>query len=320
MNRNRLFTRFRQFGGFQLLAAYLKLGIGGVLLKQMILMVLRRRSADEVYTEIRWVVNEYLQKKYAGLLLERKRFYEEHLQEQRHSNRVWVCWLQGFEQAPELVKVCVASMRRYLKDREITLLSYDNYKDYVELPPHVVERYEKGEMPAALFADLLRLEVLIWHGGTWMDASMWVTGYSEKDKEIFDTDLFMFQALRRDDNTFYGTSNWFITARAGNRPLMVLRDVLTQYWRDYGVTLNYYMFHDFFYTIAQMYPTEIAAMPRRNRLLPLMLLQRLGDDYDEKWMAELQSSCGLHKLNYRVPAEVLANKNNFYHSIVNVNN
>ena len=76
-----------------MLAAYLKLGIGGVLLKQMILMVLRRRSADEVYTEIRWVVNEYLQKKYAGLLLERKRFYEAHLQEQRHSNRVWVCWL-----------------------------------------------------------------------------------------------------------------------------------------------------------------------------------------------------------------------------------
>ena len=139
-------------------------------------------------------------------------------------------------------------------------------------------------------------------------------------KEIFDADLFMFQVLRKDDNTFYGASNWFITACAGNRPLMVLRDVLTQYWSDYGVTLNYYMFHDFFYTIAQMYPAEIAAMPRRNRLLPLMLLQRLGDDYDEKWMVELKSRCNLHKLNYRVSAEMLANKNNFYHSIVNVNN
>ena len=77
-------------------------------------------------------------------------------------------------------------------------------------------------------------------------------------------------------------------------------------------------FNDFFYTIAQMYQAEIAAMPRRNRLLPLMLLQRLGDDYDEKWMAELKSRCCLHKLNYRVPAEVLAKRNNFYHSIVNV--
>ena len=311
-------TRFRQFGGWRLLAAYLKLGMGGVLLRQLALMVFRRRSAEEAYSEIRWVVDGFLQRRYAGLLLERRGFYEEHRLEQRRSRRVWVCWLQGFELAPELVKVCVASMRRWLTDREITLLSYDNYTEYVELPPHVVERYEKGEMPAALFADLLRLEVLIRHGGTWMDASMWMTGY--QDKEIFDADLFMFQALRRDDKTFYGTSNWFITACAGNRPLMVLRDVLTQYWKDYGVTLNYYMFHDFFYTVAGLYPAEIAAMPRRNRLLPLRLLQRLGDAYDERWMEELQSRCGVHKLNYRVPTEVLADKHNFYHSIVNVKN
>ena len=315
---NRFNRRLKQFGGWRLLAAYLKLGVGRVLLKQMLLMALRRRSADEAYSEIRWAVDEYLQRKYKGLLSERRRFYEAHRQEQKQSKRVWVCWLQGFDKTPELVKVCVASMREHLKDREITLLSYDNYTDYAELPPHVVNRYEKGEMPPALFADLLRLEVLIRHGGTWMDASMWVTGYSDRDKELFDADLFMFQALRRDDNRFYGTSNWFITACSGNRPLMVLRDVLTQYWKDYGVTLNYYMFHDFFYTIAQMYPAEIAAMPRRNRLLPLKLLQRLGDEYDEKWMKELQSRCGLHKLNYRVPAEVLANNNNFYHSIVNV--
>lgn len=28
----------------------------------------------------------------------------------------------------------------------------------------------------------------------------------------------------------------------------------------------------------------------------------------------------MHKLNYRVPTEVLADKHNFYHSIVNVKN
>lgn len=298
------------------MAAYFKLGIGGVLLKQMLLMALGRRSAEEAYAEIRRAVDECLQRKYAGLLLERKGYYEEHRQEQRRSKRVWVFWLQGLEQAPELVKVCVASMRRHLKDREVTLLTYDNYKGYAELPHHVVERYERGEMPAALFADLLRLELLTRHGGTWMDASMWVTGCHEKAKELLDADLFMYQALKKGDSTFYGTSNWFITACAGNRPLMVLRDVLTQYWRDYDVTLNYYMFHDFFYAIAQMYPEEMAAMPRRNRQLPLMLLQRLGDDYDEAWMKELLTRCCFHKLNYRVPEKTLSNEGNFYHAVI----
>ena len=37
-------------------------------------------------------------------------------------------------------------------------------------------------------------------------------------------------------------------------------------------------------------------------------------------MAELMSRCGVHKLNDRVPTEVLADKHNFYHSIVNVKN
>lgn len=176
MEFRKIWKRGNQFGGWHLIVAYLKLGLGGVLLKQMLQLAFRRCSADDAYVEMRRMANDHLQKKYAGLLLERKRYYEEHHQEQIHFNRVWVCWLQGFEQAPELVSVCVASMRKYLKDREITLLSYDNYTEYAELPPHVVERYERGEMPAALFADLLRLEVLIRHGGTWMDASMWVTG------------------------------------------------------------------------------------------------------------------------------------------------
>ena len=37
-------------------------------------------------------------------------------------------------------------------------------------------------------------------------------------------------------------------------------------------------------------------------------------------MEELLSRCGVHKLNYRVPTGVLADKNNFYHSIVNIKN
>ncbi len=39
-----------------------------------------------------------------------------------------------------------------------------------------------------------------------------------------------------------------------------------------------------------------------------------------RWMEELLSRCGVHKLNYRVPTKVLADKHNFYHSIVNVKN
>lgn len=87
----------------------------------------------------------------------------------------------------------------------------------------------------------------------------------------------------------------------------MFRDVLLQYWRDYSVTLNYYMFHDFFYEIAKLYPEEIASMPRRNRLEPLMLMQRKGFEMtdeglrlvDEGWVKDLTKQVCFHKLCWR---------------------
>ena len=292
--------RFRQFGGGRLVRAYLKAGMGGTMLRQAWNVVRRRKTVDEAYGQLRGVAAQHLQKRYDGLMKQLNQKYQGTTLEQRRSNKVWVCWLQGFDKAPELVKMCVDSMRKYLVDKEIVLVTYKNFHEYAELPDIIVTKYEKGQIPPALFSDLLRLELLIRHGGTWMDASMLCTG-SHYPKEIMDCDLFMFQALVKGDPRFHGASNWFITACTNNRPLMVLRDVLLQYWHDYNCTLNYYMFHDFFYEIAKLFPEEIAAMPRKNRLLPLMLLDKNGNIIDRERLQELKKRCCFHKLNYRLP-------------------
>ena len=295
--------------------AYMREGVFPTVLSQGFALVTGRKSRDEAYAAIRWRVNGQLQRKYAAFIQERKDFYGHQKLNQYRSRKVWVCWLQGLDKAPLLVKVCVASMRRWLKEREIVLLTGDNYREYAELPQSVVEKYEKGLMPAALFSDLLRLEVLIRYGGTWMDATMLCTG-EDFPREIMDCDLFMFQGIVRGDNRFHGVSNWFITACAENRLLLVLRDVLLEYWKDYSVTLNYYMFHDFFYTIAQLYPAEIAEMPRMNRLWPLQLMARMGDGFDNLWWEQLKANTCFHKLNYRLSADVINNPKNFYNVII----
>lgn len=313
MKWSKVISRFRQFGGVRLLGAYAKMGMFLCVMSEAVKLIAGRTSRDEAYAEIRRAVNRKLQAKYADFIVKRKEAYaDEKSKREDGRKRVWTCWLQGFDNAPAMVQVCQESMRRYLTGREIIQLTYENYKDYVTLPEHIVRKYERGQIPPALFADLLRLEVLIQYGGTWMDATMLCTepGLMAKDswlREIMDCDLFMFQALRKGDPRFYGISNWFITARPGSRPLMVLRDVLTEYWRNNCVTLDYYMFHDFFYTIAQLYPEEIAAMPRRNRLGPLRLLQGKGYEMttdglrlkEEPWVRLLFERVCVHKLDYR---------------------
>lgn len=35
------------------------------------------------------------------------------------SEKVWVCWFQGIENAPEIVQNCIKSLKYHIKDREI---------------------------------------------------------------------------------------------------------------------------------------------------------------------------------------------------------
>ena len=326
---HKLMSRFRQFGGIKLVWAYLQEGILLVVIHQAFCLSIGRKSRDESYAAIRRKINEKLQRKYATCINERKNFYEKQELRQQRSRTIWVCWLQGLENAPIIVKACYNSLQRYfvqeckgskVQGYEIKVVDAENWRKYVKLPKFIIKKWDEGKIPAALFSDLLRLELLIKYGGTWMDSTVLCTGFQgskvQEYKSFLDVDLFMFQTLVKGDDRFYGTSNWFITACSGNKLLMVLRDVLLQYWKDYNVTLNYYMFHDFFYTIAQLYPEEIAAMPRANRLLPLQLMRRMGDTYDEEWMERLKSICCFHKLNYRLSADVEKDTENFYHAII----
>ena len=89
------------------------------------------------------------------------------------SNVVWFCWLQGLDEAPAIVKACYNSLKRHLVQEfkvqgvqgyVIKVIDSDNWKEYVELPSYIVKKWEKGRSPAALFSDLLRLELLIKYG------------------------------------------------------------------------------------------------------------------------------------------------------------
>ena len=47
------------------------------------------------------------------------------------SDKVWVCWFQGYESAPPLVKACINSMHKVMPEKEIIVLTKTNYKQYI---------------------------------------------------------------------------------------------------------------------------------------------------------------------------------------------
>lgn len=82
------------------------------------------------------------------------------LGEVTESPKIWVCWLQGEKQMPEIVKVCLESIRRNSNGHEVIVLDKMNLNGYVTLPDVVIKLYSEGKIKHAHFADLIRIYLL----------------------------------------------------------------------------------------------------------------------------------------------------------------
>lgn len=168
----RAWIRFREFGGVRLLREYARQGLLRRLVGIVVRCMLKRQSMKYAYSLFLERAETVLIERYGGIL-------DEALDDSRKGentdtadvnvpNIIWSCWLQGIEQAPELVKACLASQKRCLNTGEHRALSVEIYHKWVEIPDFIEQKYKKGIIPAALFSDILRLAVLKKYGGIWM--------------------------------------------------------------------------------------------------------------------------------------------------------
>lgn len=166
MDYEKLITRYMQFGGDRLVIEYVRNGALGITAKEFFKCVLRRQSFKTIYPKILKKIEPYLEERYTPLMRSKIEEVKGFVLEHQHSKIVWFCWLQGMVQAPPIVISCYNSIKKNLKDREIRDVDNEKLKGYVELPDYIINKWEKGRIPAALFSDLLRLELLIKYGGT----------------------------------------------------------------------------------------------------------------------------------------------------------
>ncbi len=317
----RLNKRFWQFGGWRLMREYVRHGALGGFVKEGWQVLCGKKKIEDAYARIQRAVIPYIRNEYTPYLESLVKEYAQQELQHEHSGIVWVCWLQGMEQAPEIIRICHASLHRHLKGREIVVITEKNISEYVTFPEHIQRKYQKGVIPMAQYSDLLRLELLTRYGGTWIDATVLCTGFghtenTENAERFLDADLFLFQSLKKGDSRVLGISNWFITASSNQKVLLILRDLLYKYWEDYDCVVAYFIFHIFLMMIVERLPDEVAKMPRKSNKFCFYLEHRLGDEYDEQWMYELTSRCCFHKLNGRLWKEAEGKGNTFRKKII----
>ena len=262
-------------------------------------------------------LSERLEKRYASTLEAFDKEYDAGTHECIRSNKVWVCWLQGMDNAPELVQKCYASLHQHLPERDIILVTAENMHRYAQLPGYILEKWKKGIISNDHLSDLLRLDLLIRHGGTWMDATVFCSGWSEKWNILLDSDLFFYQMLRpgRAGHTHF-ISSWFITACTDNKILMAVQAMLYKYWEKKDRIDDYFLFHDFFGMALRRYPDMW------DRVLPVessysgMLQYRFFKTYDSERWNYMKSATPFHKLTYKVEPNKTQREGTYYRAFM----
>lgn len=308
---------FRRQGGMKLLREFWDNRVLGYAFFQLLLLGGSKKALEILRLGVQYKTQRRIERKVLPVLRQFDQQYRQQPPSMQPSRKVWVYWSTGMEQtAPELVKRCFRSLQENLPDHEIILLSKDNYHEYVTLPPYIIDKYNRGIIQHVHFADLLRIELLARHGGTWIDSTVFAMS-PDIPSYMLDGEFFLFQNLKPGlDGHALNISSWFITAWSNQKFILAQQALLRHYWQHHDKAIDYFIFHHFLAIILRYYAEDARRIIQFPNSFPHVLLLQIFEPFSqEKWDA-LKASCPFQKLSYKFEAEDMAKAGTYYQHIL----
>lgn len=231
---------------------------------------------------------------------------------------IWYFWLQGEDNLPPIPKLCLQSIRKHANGHEVIVLSADNYKEYVNIPDILIEKYRLGRIKAAHFADILRVELLAQQGGLWLDATMLVT--RDLPQEIFEVPFFSVKT--ESQRYFVSQCRWAVFclgAQKGNPLFVQLASLFEQYLMATDLFVDYFLFDNFIDMLYKRYPvikTQIDNLPMNNPRVHDMA-PLLCNKVSDKQYEDMVKDTYLFKLSYKnyTSEMLIEDVDNLYHRL-----
>lgn len=155
---------------------------------------------------------------------------------------IWCLWLQGWQNAPDLVKACRASWQRLNPGWTIHYLTRENFAQHLELTPALQSVIAKN-LPMEALSNVIRAELLKRHGGVWVDATAYCL--RSLDGWIHAAAAGGFFAYDRPGPDRM-LATWFLAAEPGSRIVDIWLRRAYAYWRDRAERHTYFWFHGLF--------------------------------------------------------------------------
>lgn len=218
--------------------------------------------------------------------------------------RIWVCWWQGEDAMPELVRACLRTVRLHACGHPVTVVSKDNFCSYVELPEFILSKVERGVIDLTKLSDVLRCALIKRHGGIWIDSTIFLT--RDVDDFIFvDRPFWTYRTFPTTNNVSMG--NWtgnFWAAGRGNVLASFLLDFHYSYWERNDRVLTY-LLPDYGFVIGWKYVgvirSMVEAVPRVNK--DTVMKHYLNKPFDEEEWSCFVNEFVYQKLAYKMELE-----------------
>lgn len=217
------------------------------------------------------------------------------------SECVWVCWWQGIENAPDLVKRCIESIKINAGPHKVIIITDKNYYDYVDFPDWVIKKYQAGTISKTHLSDILRLELLSKYGGLWIDATFFCC---DSIVSYFAEPLW---SIKRPNYRHISVAcgqfaNYSFGCNLENRTIFKnIEDYLLQYWNNYNYMVDY-LFLDYLIVQAQKnseYVRNEFEKIKPNNPKCDELVKILGKKYDVTIWNKIKKETKLFKLTWK---------------------
>ena len=252
----------------------------------------------------------YFERRFSDIVEKYKILSTEH-KTTSNDGPVWVCWLQGEAAMPEVVKVCYQQLRSVVPpSRQVILITWDNLKEYADIPDYIIEKLRKGLMSYTHFSDILRFTLLAKHGGLWVDSTVYVS--SPIPESIFNKPYFSVrtefgaETEYKYDGVNRGLWKCFIIGAAPHSLwLSCARDIIFEYWKNNNFFIDYFiveyillLIYDQIGLVRRQVNSSVEIAPH------LYALEKLRNcAFNQSDYAKLCNECQWYKLSYKLKSE-----------------
>lgn len=236
----------------------------------------------------------------------------------KFQNVIWQFWANGESEMPDIVKVCCASVKKNNPHRQVILLTDNNLGEYVHLPDFISKKYAEGKISVQHYSDIIRTYLLYKYGGTWVDATVYMS--DKISYTIENSDFFVFKediGNMIDENI--NLEEFMILSNVGNHEpvpiacvqsfmhasnpnniiLKSMLNLLFVYWKNEEKPVHYLFWH-YFLTMLIFYSDNI----RKEFInIPYIPCEKYGalqaimfDEFDEEKFKHVLNLSSIHKL------------------------